>query len=531
MKLNSTFLLLLVAFVTIGLAACASEPDEEGSAASGETGTAEEGGDLVIATQSDAVTLDPSASNDTPSANIQINIFETLVTQNEDMENEPLLAKSWEQLDETTWEFELHEGITFHDGSAFNAEVVKANIERILDDDLGSPVAFMYDMITAIDVVDEYTVQFTTDYPFAPLPAHLAHPGGVMISQDQIEADYAAMEEGEEAGSVISANPQGTGPFIFEEWEPGQFTQLVNNENYWGDHALLDSVRFKVVPEDLTRIAELETGDSHIANPLNPSDVEQVETGDVMDVEKQQSTAVSYIGFNSENEPFDDERVRQAITMAIDKEEIIEGIYDGVGIPATGHLAPAIFGYDEDVSGIDYDVEEAQNLMAEAGYEDGFSTTIWTNDERERIDTATNVQDQLSEIGIDASIETLEWGAMLEQTGNGEHDMFVFGWTTVTGDADNGTYPLFHSDNLGSAGNRTFTENEELDQLLEEARQTADKEKRLDLYSQAQELMTEIAPIVPIHHEEYLLGVRDEVNGLSQLPTQLLELTDVYIEE
>ena len=230
-------------------------------------------------------------------------------------------------------------------------------------------------------------------------------------------------------------------------------------------------------------------------------------------------------------EPFDDARVRKAISMAIDKEQIIEGIYDGIGIPAKGPIAPNVFGYSEEVTGLDYNVEAARDLLTEAGFEDGFSTTIWTNDDRQRIDTATNIQAQLREIGITAEVEILEWGAMLEQTANGEHDMFVFGWTTVTGDADNGLYPLLHSDNLGNAGNRTFTEDEELDELLDQARQTVDPNERLELYRQVQELLVEIAPMVYIHHQEYLMGVNEDVNGLTQMPTQLLNLKDVYMKQ
>lgn len=137
-----------------------------------------------------------------------------------------------------------------------------------------------------------------------------------------------------------------------------------------------------------------------------------------------------------------------------------------MSIPAHTLIAPSVFGYSEDVEDHEYNLEEAKELLAEAGYENGFSTTIWTNDDRQRIDTATTIQAQLKEIGINAEVRTVEWGTMLEQTANREHDMFVFGWTTVTGDADNGLYPLFHSDNLGEPGNRTFTEDEELDDLL-----------------------------------------------------------------
>ncbi|WP_017729648.1 glutathione ABC transporter substrate-binding protein [Halalkalibacterium ligniniphilum] len=533
---NSLLLMMLALMLSVVLAACASEPD--GDSAPAEDADEEQatngegsGGDLVIATLSEAVSLDPHGSNDTPSTNIASNIYEQLVWQDENLELQPGLAESWEPIDETTWEFKLREGIKFHDGTEFNADAVKANIDRILDPEVASPRSFLFNMITEVEVVDPTTVRFHTEYPFAPLPAHLAHNGGGMISPQSIEEDYAAMEAGEEPGSVISSNPVGTGYFKFDEWASGQYVRLVNNPDYWGEPAKLDSVTFKVVPEDLTRIAELETGDSHISDPLSPSDVSRVENTEGLYVNHQQSVAVSYIGFNMDKEPFNDVRVRQAISMAIDKDQIIQGTFDGAGIPAIGPIAPNVFGYDESVEGLEYNVERAKELLAEAGYPDGFSTTISTNDNRERIDAATNVQAQLAEIGIDAEVEVVEWGAYLEQTASGNSEMFVLGWTTVTGDADYGLYPLFHSDNVGEPGNRTFLRDEELDALLLEARQTTDEAERLALYKEAQEKLVELAPMLFIHHQEFLLGVREEVKGLWQHPTQILMLHDVYIEE
>ncbi|MBP1970955.1 peptide/nickel transport system substrate-binding protein [Virgibacillus natechei] len=542
MSKNSLLLIAIMVMLSIVLMACASEPDENGSTDdngeeatdggdAGEDDAAGEGGDLVIANQSDVVSLDPAGSNDVPSSDVQANIYETLVKQDMDMELQPSLAESWEAVEDDVWEFDLQEGVTFHDGSEFNAEVVKANIERIMDPDVASPRAFLYEMVTDIEVVDDYTVQFTTEYPFSPLPAHLAHSGGAMVALEQVEADYEAMEEGEEPGSVINQNPIGTGYFEFDEWNAGEYVRLTNNEDYWDGQALLDTVTFKVVGEDLTRVAEITTGDTHIANPLSPSDIGQIEAEDGAHVHDQGSVSLSYIGFNMEKEPFDDERVRQAVSMAIDKDQIIDGIYDGVGIPAIGPIPPDVFGYDDSVSGIEHNLEEAEDLLAEAGYEDGFSTTLWTNDQRERIDAATNVQAQLEEIGIEVEVEILEWGAYLDQTANGEHDMFVLGWSTATGDADYSMHPLFHSDNVGEPGNRTFTENDELDALLEEGRQAADPEDREEIYSEAQELLVDIAPMLYLHHQEFLLSVRDEVKGFELLPTQILQLKDVYIEE
>src|SRR5699024_9515 len=249
------------------LAACASEPDETGGTSGSdddgnndaEASETEEGGDLVIASSADAVSLDPAGSNDVPSSNVAENIYESLVKQNMDMELEPSLATEWDAVEDDVWEFKLREDVKFHDGTDFNAEVVKSNIERVIDEEVGSPRAFLYEMVSDIEVVDDYTVRFVTEYPFAPLPAHVAHSGGAMVSLDLIEEDYEAMENGEEPGSVITENPVGTGFFKFEEWQPGDYVRLVKNEDYWDDPANLDSVTFKVVDEDQTRVAELLT--------------------------------------------------------------------------------------------------------------------------------------------------------------------------------------------------------------------------------------------------------------------------------
>ncbi|WP_164215196.1 glutathione ABC transporter substrate-binding protein [Virgibacillus sp. YIM 98842] len=530
-RFGMTAFILSIVFL---LAACASEPEDTGSEETTDNGeeavTEGEGGDLIIAKGTDVVSLDPNGSNDISSYDVQRNIFETLVKQNENLELVPGLAKEWEAIEDNVWEFKLQEGVTFHDGSPFNAEVAKANIERIIDPEVGSSQASLYEMINDIEVVDDYTIRLTTDYPFAPLPAHLAHPVSGIVSLEVIEEDYAAMEDGAEPGTIINENPIGTGYFKFDEWVTGEYVDLSKNEDYWDGTALLDTVRFKVVNEDLTRIAELSTGDSHVSSPLSTSDVGQIEQMDGVSVHQQSIVRYSYVGFNMDKEPFDNQLVRQAISMAVDKELIIDGIFEGYGIPANTPIPRDIEGHDETVEDYEYDVEGAKELLAEAGYEDGFSTTIWTDDEREQMDTAVNVQSQLAEIGIDAEVEVLEWGAYLEQTANGEHDMFVIGWTSGTGDPDYSVYSLFHSNSVGAPGNRTFTENEELDALLDEARQTTDVDDRMALYSEIQELLVDIAPAINISYPEYLMGVDDSVKGLSQLPTQYLELKDVYIE-
>ena len=231
-----------------------------------------------------------------------------------------------------------------------------------------------------------------------------------------------------------------------------------------------------------------------------------------------------------QKEPFNDVRVRQALSMAINKDEIISGIYEGIGIPAVGPLAPNVFGFDASVKPIEHNLDKAKELMKEAGLENGFSTTIWTNDNPERIKMAEYAQSKLKELNVEVEIEVVEWEAYLAQTAEGKHDMFILGWSTVTADADYGLYLLFHSANVGEPGNRTFLKDEELDQLLSDGRKENDPEKRKALYKQAQEKLIELAPMLYIHHQEYLDGVSDKVKGYWRHPNGIMQLHGVSIE-
>ncbi|MHA6251178.1 glutathione ABC transporter substrate-binding protein [Oceanobacillus sp. CAU 1775] len=534
-----TALMLALALV---LAACAGdgEPDDEPETTDdGNTDTeddstddaASEGtGDLVIAIGSDIVSLSTHGSNDVPSSNVGENIYETLTKFDENGEIQPGLA-TWEEVDETTWDFFIEEGVTFHDGAALNAEAVKANFDRIVDEEIASPRAFLFEAVESTEVVDEYTLRINLAYPYAPLLSNLTHSGAAIMSPDVIAEDYAQLADGGDVDAYINQNPAGTGPFKYENWTPGESVVLVRNDDYWGEPAKLDSVTFKVVSEQSARIAELETNVSHIVDAIGPNNVSRVNGMDNANALEEPSVSLAYVGFNVQKEPFDDVRVRQAISMAIDKEQIIEGVYNGIGIPAVGPLAPPVFGYDENVSGLEYDLEAAQELLAEAGYADGFETTIWTNDNEQRVDTAVTIQAQLAQIGIDVQIEELEWGAYLDRTANGEHDMFILGWSVVTSDADYGMYPLFHSSAVGSTGNRSFLEDPELDAVLDEARKETDPAARQALYTEAQEMLVDLAPMLYLNHQEYLLGVNESVKDFWIDAQGIYKLKDTYIEQ
>ncbi|WP_080848302.1 glutathione ABC transporter substrate-binding protein [Cytobacillus gottheilii] len=511
-KKNAFLILLLSLFLM--LAACSTgsntEPednndsDDENATENEEPST--DGGELVFVTPSDAPTLDPHGVNDTASNTATTQILERLVDYSEDGSIVPLLATEYEAIDDTTWEFKLREGVKFHDGTDFNAEAVKMNIERITNPDFASPKAFILNVIEEVVIVDDYTVQFKTSAPFAPLPAHLAHNAGSIIAP-------SAIEEENSGGKKVDENPIGTGPFKLSNWNRGAEIVFEKNEDYWGEPAKIDTLKFVVVPEQATRVAMIETGEAH-AMLLGASDVSRVEAMENIEIDRVKGTRMDYVGFNVTKEPFNDVRVRQAISMAINKDDIVNGILDGQGIPAVGPLAPTVVGNYQDLEPLGYDVEAAKALLAEAGFEDGFETTLYVNDgSQERADIAEMVQAHLAPIGIDVSIEVVEWGAFLEQTAAGDHEMFILGWTTVTADADYGLYALFHSSQFGSPGNRSFYKNERVDELLDLARSESDTDARNEAYKEISEILVEEVPMVYLQHPDFVHAL----NGIEGL--------------
>lgn len=534
-----TFLTALAMVLT----ACSDDSHVEEAAGKAEAGESETGGDLVISTGNDIVSLDPHASNELYSDQVRNTIYEGLVTQDEDFEIEPLLAEEWEQLDDLTWRFELREGVEFHDGSTFNAEVVKANLDRIRDPAVASPRLSLFEMISEVNVIDDYSVEIVTEYPFVPLLNHLSHDGGGMISKEVIDEDYrqaiensgagysveeyyALREDGGEAfeeaadeisgdiGSVVDQNPAGTNYAQFESRSPGENLVLKKNEDYWQGPMNLDTITFKIVAETGARMAELETGESHIIFNYESSNVERIENNPETEAYNNSNVAINFIGFNTQKAPLDDVKVRQAISHAVDKDEIMEGIYNGMGKIPEGPMVEGMSGDTEDLKEFEYDLEEARKLMEEAGHEDGFELSIITNDAPERVDTAVYLQEALAELNITATVEQIEWGTYLEEASTGKHDIFLLGWPNFTGDPDQALWPLFHSSMHGAQGNRTFYDNPEVDALLEAGRAEQDPEARAEIYEEAQAIIVEDAPAIYFNESVSMNAYRTEVEGL-----------------
>ncbi len=499
------FLAALIAVVAVGMMGSPALAEDD---------------ELVIAQGATRTTLDPHGENDQPTSQVRAQIYDTLIYMDEEMELHPGLAEDWEEIDDTTWEFDLREGVEFHNGEELTAYDVKYTFDRMVDPDDPAVAAFLLEQVEETEVVDDYTVRLHLEIPFVPILQHLAHPVTGILNETATE------ELGEDYGTIDAI---GTGPYEFDDWATGDYIDLVRNDNYWGDEGQVERIRFRAIPEDTVRAIEVETAGVDIAYDISPVDEDRLVEDPEVEVFQYAALGTDYIGFNVQEEPFDQVEVRRAINYAVDVDPILDTVYEGQGVPAAGPISDMVWGAHPDLEPYGYDLERAQELMEEAGYEDGFEATFYTNDNPQRIQTAEIVQDQLTELNIDVEVNVLDWGDYLERTAAGEHDMFMLGWVSVTGDADYGLYSLFHSDYFGDPGNRTFFGHPELDERLEVGRQNADEDVRLDAYHGAQEIIRDEAPWVFIRHAEDVDAARDYVEGFVPHPAGHHDLTDVTL--
>ncbi|MGG7622053.1 glutathione ABC transporter substrate-binding protein [Bacillus coreaensis] len=478
------------------------------------------GGTLVVARQTDAESLDPQFTSSISTVSIvHHHVYENLVQHNEDMEIEPMLAESWKQIDDITWEFYLRDDVTFHDGTPFNAEAVKKTIDRSQDPEVASPRAIMFSSVKEVEVVDEFTVRFHLKEQFAPLLSNLASHEGAIQSPKAID----------ELGKDLGQQPVGTGPYKFVSWTPGDEIVFEKNPDYWGDPGKTDKIVWKIVPEDSTRLAMLETGEAQVAEPIPSADMERIKESSTMNLYTSEALGTEWVGFNTSAKPLDDVRVRQAISHAIERSSLIDGVYSGVGTLATSTLGKKVFGFSNDLPSYEYDLEEAKRLMKEAGYEDGLEITITTTETRERQNLAEVLQSQLKGIGIDVKINLMEAASYYEAAANGQIEMFIGSWRNATGDGDYNQFNLFHSSSIGPTGNYFYFNNPEVDALIEKGRAVMDPTERKEVYHQLQTIELEDALYVPIRNIENLAATSKDVGGVVMTPSGYLKLMDVTI--
>lgn len=481
--------------------------------------------DLVIATGTDAVTLDVQDVTDTPTFNITGHIFERLFKLTPEGNIEPHLAASYDINDSgTVVTLTLRDDVSFHDGTPFNAEAVKLNIERIQDPELAHAFAVLVSKIVEVRTPGEFTVELILEEPFAPLLPHLTHASVGMMAPSSF------------ADEAIYERPVGTGPFKLGSWVRGQELVLVRNDSYWGEAPALNTITFRPIPEGTTRLGLVETGEAHVATHVPPQHVERIDALPGVSVVKADSMRTIYIFFNHAREPFTDVRLRQAINYAIDKEAIVDFVLGGAGRVSDAAIAPAVFGYAP--TGVyEYNPERAKELLAEAGFPDGLELTLHSPTGRymQDIQIAEAVQSYLADVGIKATIQTLEWASYLADIGRPKEEAVVqlglMGWGVSTGDADQGLFNVLHgSQHTPKGSNRSFYDNAEFNALLERGRVEVDVEARKAIYAEALKVAFEDAAWLFLHTERQLVAVRDNVKGLQVLPTETLDATGVSLD-
>ncbi|MCI2425181.1 glutathione ABC transporter substrate-binding protein [Candidatus Acetothermia bacterium] len=487
------------------------------------------GGRLIIALGVEPPTLDVIRMACSPAATVSQHITQPLVYLDVDGTIDPSLAKSWEvSPDGLVWIIQLRDDVKFHDGTPFNAEAVKFNLDRFLDPASRAPFRFLIARITEVEVAGEFTVKIHLDAPFAPMLAHLSHSFIGMLSPTAVKA------LGE--GVQIVTYPVGTGPFKIYEWVRGERITLVANEDYWGGRPYLDEIVWKIVPEDAARVMMLEAGDVHHIYRVPPMDVPRLEADPAITIVRETSVRVIYVGFNNLMPPFTDVRVRRAINYAINREAIVEYVLGGAGRVATAPIVPAVFGYHT-VGPWPYNPERARELLAEAGFPDGFTTRLYHPTGRYMKDVAVTeaVHAFLLAVGIKAELVTMEWAAYLaylrRPPEKAVHPMYLLGWGCVTLDADYGLFPLFHSGQWPPVGwHLSFYKNPIVDALLDEARITPDLARRKELYAEIIRLIWYDAPWVWLYDEVQINAQCVSVRGLVLHPTERIQAWDAWID-
>jgi ABC-type transport system substrate-binding protein len=482
---------------------------------------------IVVALSTQVLTLDPVRSAGTPAEMVRRHLYEGLVYGDSQNRIYPHLAEKWEvSKDGLTWTFYLKKGVKFHDLSPFTAHAVKKSFDRLLDLGVGSNRRYMYTFIDQIKVIDDYTVQIITKEPKANFLNLLTESGAFPISP-------AALDK---YGKDIADNPCGTGPFKLQKKVTGEYVTLSRFDEHWKGRPRLSEIKFVTVPEEATRVTMIENGEADFIVNVPPQDMKRLEGDRDLTIRKDQSNRVAHIGLNVRKPPFDNPKVRQALNYGVDRELIIRGVCNGVGIPAKSIIAPATWGYAS-ISPYSYDPEKAKDLLAQAGYAKGFKAKLWTPQGRYFRDkeTALAVAGQLRKVGVELDVEVIDWGQYLKELKLGlnegnKTEAYMLGWESITGEASYIINTVFASKNAAPAGwNTMFYTNPRLDEINEVSSKTMDDRKRAELFKEAQEIAVREAAWIPLYVYEQVSAHRSDLKGIGVLPMEVAVFNDAYI--
>lgn len=473
---------------------------------------AEEGQTLTVATMWEALPLamEPRRSRFFNESEI----LDTLIKLDFGTNLAPGLATSWERVSPTVWKFQLREGVIFHDGTDFDAEAAKYSLERVI-----ALLPYASDLlnIKEISANSSHELEIETAEPFAALPNQLT---------DAITGIYAGSSFDEEGKFV---KPVGTGPWVFAEYEKQHHTTVERFDEYWGDAPELDKIVYRNIPDHNARALALETGEVDFVVHLQPSDMERLKAEPEFTVYAEPSSGIYYGAFNAgESSPLGDVRVRKALNLMVDRDILVTGALDGVGKPAWTFFPTDFPWHSQEITPYAVDTEAAASLLEEAGYskQDG----KWTRDgeplvlrilsyasRAEMSPITETLAALLEQQGIGTDVQMFTWEGMLDLVKQGEYDISVVFWTPeMTGHPDLHLKSQFHS----QAGlNYQNWENERFDGLVDEGRTVDPGEEAQAIYAEAQKILQDDAPIIPLVHKIYIAASADDVKGYKVHPS------------
>lgn len=505
----------------VGLAGCSSQsgdgtsedPYDDGSDSdgNGDSEGTDDGG-------SDGTTATVALSTDLTQGVWQVyggvmpyytNILEPLIWVTDEMELEPWLATDWEATGETTWEFSIREGVTFHNGEELVADHVVWSFEQVLAEWSYAP-GWLHVEPGNVTALDEYTVEFETMDPFPTFPGTIAHNMIAIQHPDRSRENF---------------EPIGTGPYQVEEREESQYVRTSAFDDYWNGDVELEELTFNVIADPNTRALSLQNGDVDVAFEPPKSRVESLRENEETNVTTNLSPGAVYVGCNIYKEPMDDAKLRQALNYATSQTDLVETILSGIGEPAKGPVAESIFwSGHENLPDYEQDMEEASRLVEESSYDGEALGFYLSNNQVDGELLAQALQQWYDEIGVNVEIQVVEEASFEDTVRAGDPHLVLESSGTNSGAADYLIYETFHSE--GDVNERLYADEgtgilnlgDEVDRFIEEGFQTGDQEEKEQKYEQALQRIMEEAVVVPINYSEYIVATSSDVANMDLRP-------------
>jgi len=444
----------------------------------------------------------------------------------------PALAESWTVApDGKAYTFKLRKGVKFHSNANFkptrdfNADDVLFSWNRMADEHhpfhtmtAGQTFSYYDDMgmkniVDRVDKVDDYTVRFVLKRSEAPFLADMAMDFASILSKEYFET---MMKKG--TPNAADVYPIGTGPFEFVSYQKDAIIRYKAFDKYWGGRPKIDNLVYAITRDATARYAKLKTGECQMMAFPKPADLDAMKQDPALALQQKEGLNIGYIAFNVEKKPFDDKRVRQALNYATNKEAILKAVYQGNGKVAKNPIPPILWGYNDAVQDYPYDPAKAKELLAQAGHPNGFDVDLWYlpvtrpyNPDGKRM--AELIQADWAKVGVRAKLVTYEWAEYRKRAKGGEHQVVMFGWSGDNGDPDNFFVPLLGCEAVKGGGNNARWCNKAFEDLVIKAAQTPKQADRAKLYEQAQVIVHDEAPWIPIAHSVRFDALRKEVRG------------------